>query len=306
MKKYGKRKVPRTIHEFEDLVVPYYENKEYDRVNDLLLSFWKRKGKSSRTAFFINAGLISSSFKGEIKLNAKHLLDTFFIIPSDAFVLDNKWDFHSYLNDAFLTEFKSSYNFLRKFYKNIDWDPPTDLVEYFYTRDYYEELASVELKYNKSWIYGQEHNRIDIQARAFIEFELRKIVAKATKLFREESGLSPIGAKWRNEQLLLDRIKAKFEKEVVLGQGSPMWLKGQRFDIWLPEHDLAIEYNGIQHYQPVNFFGGEEGFKAVQKRDQEKRRKCKENNVKLLEVKENYNFSNIEKWITEFLKPKPN
>ena len=27
---------------------------------------------------------------------------------------------------------------------------------------------------------------------------------------------------------------------------------------YLPSFNLLIEYNGIQHYEPVDFFGGEE------------------------------------------------
>jgi hypothetical protein len=47
---------------------------------------------------------------------------------------------------------------------------------------------------------------------------------------------------------------------VVLGQGNPDWLAGQRFDVWLPEISVAVEFNGIQHYEPVDFFGGESGY----------------------------------------------
>ena len=32
-------------------------------------------------------------------------------------------------------------------------------------------------------------------------------------------------------------------------------------DFYLPKYDLYIEYNGEQHYAPVNFFGGKERFK---------------------------------------------
>jgi len=32
-------------------------------------------------------------------------------------------------------------------------------------------------------------------------------------------------------------------------------------DFYLPYYDLYIEYNGEQHYNPINFFGGEKRFK---------------------------------------------
>jgi hypothetical protein len=65
-------------------------------------------------------------------------------------------------------------------------------------------------------------------------------------------------------------------------QGSPKWLKGQRYDIWMPEINVAIEYHGEQHRSPVKIFGGKEGLKKNLIRDQEKEKKSKENNVDLI------------------------
>lgn len=99
--------------------MPYYENKEYDRVNDLLISFWKRKGRSQRASSFISSGLLACSFNGKIKLDAYHLLQSYYV-GLDDFVYDNKWDFQPYLNDVFITEFKTSYNFLKTFIEELN------------------------------------------------------------------------------------------------------------------------------------------------------------------------------------------
>lgn len=45
-----------------------------------------------------------------------------------------------------------------------------------------------------------------------------------------------------------------------------------------------IEYNGIQHYEPVEFFGGKENFEKVMYRDNIKQRYCYNNNIKLIEI----------------------
>lgn len=47
---------------------------------------------------------------------------------------------------------------------------------------------------------------------------------------------------------------------------------------------LVIEYNGIQHYRPVDIFDGEEGFKATVKRDNIKRGMLKEAGIHILEI----------------------
>lgn len=41
-----------------------------------------------------------------------------------------------------------------------------------------------------------------------------------------------------------------------------------RLDFYIPSLNLGIEYNGIQHYEPVKHFGGEERFKKQQYYDE--------------------------------------
>lgn len=56
------------------------------------------------------------------------------------------------------------------------------------------------------------------------------------------------------------------------------------FDFYLPDYNLCIEYDGIQHFKPIKHFGGEGAFKESQKRDEFKNRFCKKNNIKLLRI----------------------
>lgn len=65
------------------------------------------------------------------------------------------------------------------------------------------------------------------------------------------------------------------------------------FDFYLSKYNVVIEYSGIQHYQPIEHFGGEKGFKKQQNRDQIKRDYCKENNIKLIEIPY-WDFDNME------------
>lgn len=50
-------------------------------------------------------------------------------------------------------------------------------------------------------------------------------------------------------------------------------------------HNMFIEYNGMQHYIPVEHFGGELKFQQQKKRDQYVRNYCVKNNIQLLEIK---------------------
>jgi hypothetical protein len=56
------------------------------------------------------------------------------------------------------------------------------------------------------------------------------------------------------------------------------------FDSYLPDYNTCIEFQGIQHYQPVEIFGGEEQFKLQQMYDNIKRQYCLDNNIKLIEI----------------------
>jgi hypothetical protein len=65
------------------------------------------------------------------------------------------------------------------------------------------------------------------------------------------------------------------------------------FDFYIEHYNMAIEYQGQQHYKPIDIFGGEERFKQQQINDQIKRKYCEENNVKLLEIPY-WDFNKIE------------
>ena len=60
------------------------------------------------------------------------------------------------------------------------------------------------------------------------------------------------------------------------------WLKKQHLDFYLPDYGVAIECQGIQHFKPINIFGGEDGFNKCKKRDLKKKKLCEENNITLL------------------------
>lgn len=56
------------------------------------------------------------------------------------------------------------------------------------------------------------------------------------------------------------------------------------FDFYLPILRCAIEYDGEQHYRPVDFFGGEEGFKNRQLHDKIKTQYCDDNGIRLIRI----------------------
>ncbi len=53
-------------------------------------------------------------------------------------------------------------------------------------------------------------------------------------------------------------------------------------DFYLPDYDVAIECQGIQHFRPVEFWGGEEGLAQTKTRDTVKRQLCEQKGIKML------------------------
>ena len=105
---------------------------------------------------------------------------------------------------------------------------------------------------------------------------------EAEDYIRGSLGVSQIVGKWISEVELLKIVRDLFPDEKVLYQSSPEWLGLQRFDIFIPNLGVAIEYQGRQHFEPVDFFGGQEAFLRLQERDKKKANLCARNNVTLV------------------------
>jgi hypothetical protein len=67
--------------------------------------------------------------------------------------------------------------------------------------------------------------------------------------------------------------------------------------MYLPQYNIAIEYNGAQHYVPNEHFGGENEFKKTLERDRLKKEKCAQHDCKLFEIKYNYKKSDLDNLI---------
>lgn len=68
------------------------------------------------------------------------------------------------------------------------------------------------------------------------------------------------------------------------------WLGRQSLDFYLPDYNIAIECQGIQHFEPKNFFGGDNGLEVIIKRDNKKLKKCLSNNIEMIYVIDNEKF----------------
>lgn len=57
-----------------------------------------------------------------------------------------------------------------------------------------------------------------------------------------------------------------------------------RFDFYLPNKNLVIEFQGLQHYKSIDYFGGEQHFIKQKANDLKKKEYCKKQNIDFLEI----------------------
>ena len=81
-------------------------------------------------------------------------------------------------------------------------------------------------------------------------------------------------------------IKEYLDKHNVLYKIEyPLKNSRQRFDFYILDKNIAIEYQGKQHYKYIKYFHkNNQGFKKYKERDERKRKYCTENNIVLLEI----------------------
>ena len=85
-------------------------------------------------------------------------------------------------------------------------------------------------------------------------------------------------------QKLLEKYKLEYKAEFTVYIGNTYY----RYDFYLPQYNLMIEYDGEQHFKPVCFFGTEadanEAFRRTQEHDKIKNQYCAQNNINLLRI----------------------
>lgn len=98
----------------------------------------------------------------------------------------------------------------------------------------------------------------------------------------------------KKERKLYEVLKEVFDKEeIIYSYRNTTILGKQEIDIFFPKYKIGIEFQGEQHFKPIDFAGLGNDFamslyKDNQIRDLKKKKICQENNITLLY------FSNVE------------
>ena len=130
-----------------------------------------------------------------------------------------------------------------------------------------------------SSIFGGPVLRPPDSPRNMVEWqELLNSAAKwLESRWKQEIGVTT----WISENQLYQILKRSLKRFRVVQHAQPAWLAPQHLDIFVPEVSVAVEYMGRQHYEPIEFFGGEAGFKALRERDERKMQLCSTHEIHL-------------------------
>ena len=94
--------------------------------------------------------------------------------------------------------------------------------------------------------------------------------------------------RWKTEEMVYNIIHNLYGNYQVIYQYRPFFLKTPKgqlsYDIYICGLKIAIEYQGQQHFYPVEYFGGKDHFESQQKRDELKKQLSIANGITLIYI----------------------
>lgn len=160
---------------------------------------------------------------------------------------------------------------------------------FFLSESEYDHYKAIDDSQAKS---GYKNSFPHVVEKAIFN-QCRLILKQAEDVYREAIGMPKVGEGWISETELFYKISEHFKDEEVLHHASPKWLGRQHLDIYFPKLKIGIEYQGAQHYEPIEFFGGQEAFEKTVERDERKSQLCEKHNCSLIYVDKGYDFNEV-------------
>jgi hypothetical protein len=99
---------------------------------------------------------------------------------------------------------------------------------------------------------------------------------------RVRFGFKKVGDAWASETLLYQLVSELFVGVKILRHYRALWLENLELDIFVPSLNLAVEYQGIQHFEGMEHWGGALALERTQERDKRKKQLCAKQGVSLI------------------------
>lgn len=156
------------------------------------------------------------------------------------------------------------------------------LEECYIYQEIWNELNLIifSWKYCEYYVNGQicYHDELYI----FWHHLLRRISYPNLEIISASDALHDFNNKWTTEKVLYGMISSMFPKLHVIYHYRANWLENLELDIFIEELRIGIEYQGFQHYEAVEHWGGATGLKIRQDNDSRKKSLCEQHGVTLI------------------------
>jgi len=128
------------------------------------------------------------------------------------------------------------------------------------------------------------NNELDKLTKSF-EKQNRRINKIIENEVRQKFGFKKVGEAWTSETILYYIIRSLFPDKTIIRHYRPEFLQGLELDIYIKELKIGIEYQGIQHYKPIDHWGGLESFNKLKERDKKKKKICESLSIPIIYFK---------------------
>lgn len=132
---------------------------------------------------------------------------------------------------------------------------------------------------------GEVKKALEIKSK--LEKQKRKVWNIIENEVRLKFGHKKVGEAWTSETILFYIIQFLFPNKTILRHYRPNFLQGLELDIFIKELKVGIEYQGIQHFEPVDYWGGEKALQKLKERDKKKKEICSSLGIRLVYFKYN-------------------
>ena len=173
---------------------------------------------------------------------------------------------------------------------------------------HYGAYTEDEVKqYLESFGYELLNKYIDIHKKIIIKCPKGHIYKTSFNSFKNNGTRCSICRKSKGEEKIsktLKELKIKFISQFVFDDCQ--YKTYLPFDFYLSEYNILIEYDGIQHYEPVDFGGkgnewANKQLELTKIKDNIKTQYCENNNIKLIRISY-WEFDSIENILSKELK----
>lgn len=156
--------------------------------------------------------------------------------------------------------------------------------------------AKLDIKSPEDWYCVRNMDFVSNNGSSLVSYyyshQKSPVGSAAQELYPElQWNLCDFGAPKKIQRKLYDALcrifpKREIEWEYKKFENLKFDKSGQKIgvDIFIPDLNLAFEYQGRQHYEVIEHRGGVEGLADNQKRDQEKRKKLTDSGIRLVEI----------------------